>query len=351
MRIARYAVPVVAVPALALAAATAGFGAGAKQAAPAPKCSGDSLSFQLGFFPNAQHVGFLVAQHRGYYKQAGLKVTIKPGGPTVNPLLLLAQGTVNLALADDFVVAAKAKGAPITLVGETYRVDPGVVVAKATSGITSAADLKGKSIGLQRAGAHPDLEAILHSAGLTDADVKLVSIGFGIDDIASGKVDAGTQQLFFHKALWIDAGYKWPAPGESTTSGPKGLTVLDPSSLAQVGFGEAIGVNNRYLKSHRAAVACFLAASRRGWLFARTHPRAALADVMAYLPPHVSPPKDQYVDLLETNRLVLPKGTPVSMLLKIDRRQVAQTAAFLTKYKVMTGHVDVNSFVDTTLLK
>ncbi len=258
---------------------------------------------------------------------------------------------MNVSLVDNFVVAAKAKGAPITLVGETYRIDPEVVVAKATTGIRTAKGLNGKKIGLQRAGAHPDLEAVLHAAGLTDNDVKLIPIGFGIEDIESGKADAGTQQLFFHKAIWEDAGYKWPAPGKTTTSGPKGLTVLSPSDFTNVGFGEAIGVNNGYLKSHRKAVSCFLEASRRGWLFARAHPKAALNDVMKYLPKGVSPRADQYVDLLETNRLMLPKGTPVSALLKIDKKAVAANEAFLKKYKVLKGNVNVDSFVDTSLLK
>lgn len=321
-----------------------------KAAAPA-KCNGDKLSFQLGFFPNAQHSGFLVAQNRGYYKDAGLKVKIKPGGPTVDPDLLLAQGNVNMGLTDNFALVAQSKGAPITLVGETDRTDPGVLIAKASSGIKGAADLKGKSIGLQRTGAHPDLEAILHSVGLTDSDVKLKSMGFGIDDIESGKVDAGTQQLFFHKAQWEDAGYKWPAQGQSTSSGPKGLTVLDPSSFTNVGFGEAIGVNNDYLSSHPDAVGCFLRASRRGWQFALAHPKAALNDVMKFLPKGVSTPKDQYTDLVEENRLVMPPGTAPSDLLKITTPQVQAAVSFLKKYKVMKGNVDVSKVVNTSFLK
>ncbi len=93
MRLFRVALPVAAVAAT-LVAVTAGFGStGPRTAAmPTTKCNGDKLTFQLGFFPNAQHAGFLVADSRGYYTQAGLKVTIKPGGPTIDPVLLWRRG-------------------------------------------------------------------------------------------------------------------------------------------------------------------------------------------------------------------------------------------------------------------
>ena len=77
-------------------AALAAFGAMSASAGPqrAAHPSATTVNFQLSFFANAQHVGYLVASHRGYYGKAGLNVKVKPGGPTVEPTLLLAQGTV-----------------------------------------------------------------------------------------------------------------------------------------------------------------------------------------------------------------------------------------------------------------
>jgi NitT/TauT family transport system substrate-binding protein len=37
---------------------------------------------QLKWLPQAQFAGYYVAAAKGYYKEAGLDVTIKPGGPT-----------------------------------------------------------------------------------------------------------------------------------------------------------------------------------------------------------------------------------------------------------------------------
>lgn len=339
-----------AVTQAAVAASTAA-AAPTTTAQQAPTCSGEKVSFQLAFFPNAEFAGFLVAESRGYYKDAGLDVEVKAGGPAITPETVLAQGSVDIGLVDSSSLVAKLKGAPITLVGETFRVDPEAIVALASSGIRKPADLKGKTIGLQEAGAHPDVDALLKAGGLTESDVKFKSVAFGIDGIEGKKVDIGTQQLFFHKALWIDAGYAWPADGQTTSSGPKGLTVFQPKDFGNEGFGEAIAVNNTFLKDHPDAVSCFLSASLRGWKVAISDPDSAIDDVMKYVPKGVSPRSDQLIDLKTTNELMLPSGTPESDLLRIDDATVQKTADFLKQYGVLKGSIDVSSFVNTTLLK
>ena len=65
---------------LALALAAAGFAA---QAA-------DKVTVQLKWVPQAQFAGYYVAQSKGYYKEAGLDVTIKPGGPDIGPAQVIA---------------------------------------------------------------------------------------------------------------------------------------------------------------------------------------------------------------------------------------------------------------------
>src|SRR4051812_38293653 len=46
----------------------------------------DKVTVQLKWVPQAQFAGYYVAQAKGYYKDAGLDVTIKPGGPDVSPV-------------------------------------------------------------------------------------------------------------------------------------------------------------------------------------------------------------------------------------------------------------------------
>ena len=45
----------------------------------------DSVTIQLKWVAQAQFAGYFVAKEKGFYKDAGLDVTIKPGGPDVAP--------------------------------------------------------------------------------------------------------------------------------------------------------------------------------------------------------------------------------------------------------------------------
>jgi NitT/TauT family transport system substrate-binding protein len=315
--------------------------AGQQQAAPTGKCNNEKLRFQLSFFANAQHAGFLVAQNRGYYKDEGLNLELVPGGPNVNVPLALAQGNVDVAMMGEDAVLSFAGGAGITVVAQTYRTDPTRFVALKKSGITGPADLKGKRVGVQRVGKQADLLALLNGVGLSESDIKMVPISFGIEDIVAGKVDIGSQQIFFHKAAWEAAGYKWPDD----------LVVLDPAKFGVQVYGQVIAVNNRYLAANSAAVACFLRASIRGWQTAMDDPDSAVKDVMKFLPAGSSTEQAQLISLKVTNdELMAPPGFDKANLMKVDPQQVQATADTMQRFGILKQHVDTTKLVQTSFL-
>jgi NitT/TauT family transport system substrate-binding protein len=312
-----------------------------QQAPPSGKCSNQKMRFQLSFFANAQHAGFLVAQNRGYYKDEGLNLEVVPGGPNVNVPLALAQGNVDVAMMGDDAVLSFAGGAGITVVAQTYRTDPTRFVALKKSGITGPADLKGKRVGVQRVGKQADLLALLNGVGLSESDIKMVPISFGIEDIVAGKVDIGSQQVFFHKAAWEAAGYKWPDD----------LVVLDPAKFGVQAYGQVIAVNNRYLAANSAAVACFLRASVRGWQTTIADPDSAVKDVMKFLPPGSSTEQAQLVSLKVTDdELMAPPAFDKANLMKVDPRQVQATADTMQRFGILKQHVDTTKLVQTSFL-
>ena len=50
----------------------------------------EKVTVQLKWVPQAQFAGYYVAAAKGFYKDAGLDVTIKPGGPDIAPAQVIA---------------------------------------------------------------------------------------------------------------------------------------------------------------------------------------------------------------------------------------------------------------------
>ncbi len=72
----------------------------------------DKVTLQLKWVTQAQFAGYYVAKDKGFYKQEGLDVTIKPGGPDVAPEQVLAGGGADVVV--DWMpaaLAAREKGA------------------------------------------------------------------------------------------------------------------------------------------------------------------------------------------------------------------------------------------------
>src|SRR3974390_1647250 len=74
----------------------------------------DKLTLQLKWVTQAQFAGYYVAKDKGYYKDVGLDVTIKAGGPDINPSQVIAGGRADVIV--DWMPSALApreKGVPI----------------------------------------------------------------------------------------------------------------------------------------------------------------------------------------------------------------------------------------------
>ena len=94
------------------------------------------------------------------------------------------------------VIPAVSQGIPIRYVATIYGQFPSIVFGKASSGITSAADLEGKKLGIpgRYGSSWIMLQALLDSVGLTPDDLEIVEypdFGQGAA-VAQGAVDAAT---------------------------------------------------------------------------------------------------------------------------------------------------------------
>ena len=83
--------------------------------------SAEKVTVQLKWLPQAQFAGYYVAQAKGYYKDAGLDVTIKAGGPDISPVQVIAgKGADVVVNWMPDALAAREAGVPLVNIAQVF---------------------------------------------------------------------------------------------------------------------------------------------------------------------------------------------------------------------------------------
>jgi putative riboflavin transport system substrate-binding protein len=197
-----------------------------------PSLAATKIVVGLGYIPSVQFAQFYLAEQNGYYADAGLDVEFQN---KIDPdlITLVGQGAIDVGIGDGTsVIPAVSNGIPVTYVATIYGKFPNIVFAKASSGITTAADLKGKKVGIpgRYGSGWIMLQALLASADLTTNDIEIVeypdftqeaAVELGAVDAATGFVNNEPVQLELHgqKASILRIDEITPLPGPGLISG------------------------------------------------------------------------------------------------------------------------------------
>lgn len=147
----------------------------------------------LTFVPNVQFSPIYTTIERGYFADAGFNIQIEHGDEPIG-VDLIAAGQRNFGMiSGEQVIAARGQGRDVLMVYQWFHDFPVGIVYSPESGITSVADLAGRTVGIPgRFGAsYSGLIALLAANGMTEADIQLEEIGFNAPEVfCLGRIDA-----------------------------------------------------------------------------------------------------------------------------------------------------------------
>jgi NitT/TauT family transport system substrate-binding protein len=242
-----------------------------------PAQAADHVSLQLKWVAQAQFAGYYVADAKGFYKAAGLDVTIKPGGPDINPSQVMAGGGADVDV--DWMpsaLAAREKGVPLVNIAQVFQSSGMELTCRNDSGVKTPADFKGKTLGVWFSGNEYPFLAWMSklnypTTGGPDG-VTVLKQGFNVDPLLQKQAACISTMTYNEYWQLIEAGMK-----------PDDLTVFKYENQGVATLEDGLYATEAELKDPAAVdrLARFLKASMQGWQYALTHQDEAVKIVLA----------------------------------------------------------------------
>jgi len=211
----------------------------------------DTVTFGTDWKAEAEHGGYYQAIAAGIYRQHGLDVTLRQGGPQVNHAQLLAAGRLDFNLAPNSFIPLNfvQENIPMVAVAAIFQKDPSVLIAHPGQGNDSLAALKGKPI-------------------MIGSDTRITSWNF-----LKGKFGYTDDQIrpytfsvapFLADSKSVQQGYLSSEPFTIEAQGVKPVVML----LADAGYssyGSLIQTSEKLVREKTDLVQRFVDASIEGW--------------------------------------------------------------------------------------
>jgi len=288
------------------------------------------VTLQSKWVVQSQFAGYYAAKAKGYYKQAGLDVNIKAGGPDILPeqVVLGRQAEFGINWMPS-TLAQRDTGNDLVNIGQVYARSGTTEVTFKSSGVNTFKKMRGKKFGVWIFGNEFEQRAALVKNGMNpDKDVELVKQNFDMLAFLNGEIDAASAMTYNELAQVLEV--KNPKTGKLYTL--RDLNVFKYSDLGTGMLQDGIIVRGDWIKekSNQDTAVKFLEASFKGWIYCRDHLAECTNIVLKNGP--ALPKGHQRWQMNEVNALIWPNKLGVGIM---DPVEFKRTATIAKTYKVI----------------
>ena len=288
------------------------------------------VTIQLKWVTQAQFAGYYAAKAKGYYKDAGLDVNLKVGGPDiVNEQTVLSKQAEFGVDWFPALLASRDQGNDLVNIAQVFPRSGTTEVTWKKDGINTFKKMRGKKFGVWIFGNEFEQRAALVKYGMNpDKDVTLVKQNFDMLAFLNGEIDAASAMTYNELAQVLET--KNPDTGKLYTL--KDLNVFKYSDLGTGMLQDGIFVRGDWIKdpANQATAVKFLEATFKGWIYCRDHYKACVNIVLANGP--ALPRGHQTWQMNEINALIWPNKLGIGVMNPVDYKK---TAAISKTYKVI----------------
>ncbi len=310
-----------------------------------PVAGEEAVNFALDWVVNGTHAPYFVARDKGFYRDAGLDVTISRGFGSGDTVKRVATGSAQIGLADSgAIIASRANDdVPVRMVAMIYDHATLGLIYLAQSGIKVPKDIEGRTIGRTASGASVNMfPGFLKANGIDRSKIREVVVDGATFAplLMSGQADAVLEQS-------INIGKFRRAAAQ------QGKTAL-AMSYADFGleaYGNALIVNPVTLREKPEMVRRFVAATLKGMVYAFDHPDEAIAALRKSNPEvDADAAMDELVTLkeMDTNAGLRKNGLGTIDVARLEKTRDIVTEALSLKRKVSVEDIYAPGYLPKT---
>ncbi len=218
---------------------------------------------RLKWIHQAQFAGYYAAVEKGFYKEAGLDVEIRPGGADFPSVQMVASGSEQFGVTGaDQILMAREKGVPVKAVSAVYRKTPFVLFSLKDSGITKIEDLAGQKVGVKLGGNEElTFRAMVKSAGINAKSIDEMPVKYDMSPLLSGQVKAWPGYVINEVLAVQEQGHE--------------VNIIQPGDYDINFYADTLFTTESLIKKDPEMVKSFVEASMKGWEYAIANPEEA----------------------------------------------------------------------------
>src|SRR5213596_1352120 len=153
-----------------------------------PATALDAVSLQLKWKHQFQFAGYYQALEQGFYRDAGLDVTIREGGPDIDVSEAVAGGKADFGVCSASVLRDWAAGRRLVVLAAIFQRSAAVILVPRRADISSVADLRGRM--LMDTPGSDEIAAMLKREGINYQTMLRVPHEGNPRDLLAGRADA-----------------------------------------------------------------------------------------------------------------------------------------------------------------
>jgi NitT/TauT family transport system substrate-binding protein len=209
----------------------------------------DKVSFLTNWRAQAEHGGYYHAQAAGLYREAGLEVDLRSGGPQINPAQLLLAGRVDMAMGNGLgALNFVRENIPFCCIGAIFQKDMTVMIGH-PGRLPNFEALRGRPVLISAEARATWYQFVRAKYGLREEDMRPYTFNL---------------QPFLADRNLVQQGYLGSEPFSIRAAGvtPDVLLVHD---AGYEDYGETIHIARATMTAKREVIQRFVDASMKGW--------------------------------------------------------------------------------------